>query len=260
MAAGKGTQPETVESLSRGLDVLDLFTHQTTELTVVEVSRHLGVSQSTAYRLLQTLQRKGFMTQNPDTHRYGLSLRVVGLASVVLDSMDLRRQALPEMEELAKAADAKANLAVREDTELVYVARVESPKVPRMFFHLGKRAPLNATGLGKALLFHLDDGELAELLPRLSMERLTSHTITDRDRLLADLHECRPRGYALDLGEYLEEVNCMAVPIFDRSGQVAAAISISGPAVFLTPQRLEDLREHLLRAGQIISHKLGYWV
>lgn len=210
-------------------------------------------------RLLQTLQLKGFVRQNPETRRYALSLQGIELASIILDSMDLRRQALPEMEELARVADSKANLAVRDGAGLIYVARVESPRVPRIFFHLGKRASLHATGLGKALTAHLPEEELAALFRQMAFEQLTPGTITDPETLRQQLHETRARGYALDLGEYLEDVNCLAVPIFDKKQHVVAAISVSGPSAFMTPQRLEELREAVVRAGRVISAKLGFW-
>lgn len=258
-AINKTGQRDTIESLSRGLEILSFFSPESTELTVVEVSRRLGVSQSTAYRLLQTLQLKGYVRQNPDTRRYALSLRVIELASIILDSMDLRRQALPEMEELVRVVDAKANLAVREGTDLIYLARVESPHIPRMFFHLGKRAPLHATALGKILLAHLSEEECETLLTEMSFTRLTPNTVTSPEQLIKELRDNRARGYSLDLGEYLEGVNCLAVPIFDRTQRVMAALSVSGPASTMTPQRLEELRPAVLRAGLITSHKLGYW-
>lgn len=258
-ATNKTGQPQTIESLSRGLDILGLFSVSNTELSVVEISRQLGVSQSTAYRLLQTLQYKGFVNQNPDTRRYRLSLRVIEVASIVLDSMDLRHQALQEMEELAGITDARANLAVRDGEDLIFVARVESPRVSNLFFHLGKRAPLHATGLGKVLLAHQPEGELEELLSRLPLQPVTSRTITDREQLRTELREIRKRGYAIDRGEYMDDINALAAPVHDRTQRIAAAISVSGPTSFLTPQRLEELREPVLRASRAISNRLGYW-
>lgn len=247
-----------VDSLRRGLEILQLFTPETPEITSVEAGKRLGCSQSTAYRLLQTLVAAGFVRQDPVTKRYSLSLTVVGLASTVLDSMRIRLEAIPEMERLSAVCDARANLAVLDRDAGIVIARVESPSMPRVYFQLGRRVPLHASGLGKVLLAHLPEEEQEAVLRRLDLPRLTDRTITDRDALRAHLRQVRQQGFAVDQGEFIEDVRAVAVPIRDRTGRVVASLSVSGPVPHLTLERLEHLKDEIVRTAHVISHKLGY--
>lgn len=247
-----------VESLGKGLQILRMFTLERPEISALEASKHLGCSQSTAYRLLQTLTQQRFLKQDPVTKRYTLSYHVVSLSSVVLDSSVVRRAAIPEMEELARLAGARVNLAVLDEDAVVWIARIEGGGVPQVNFQLGRRAPLHATGLGKILLAHLPADELRATLQRIDLTAWTSRTITSVADLHRELEEVRAQGYAIDRGEWHDEIRGLAAPIRSQSRRVVAALSVSGNVPGVTLEMLLDLKQEILRRASRVSNNLGY--
>jgi DNA-binding IclR family transcriptional regulator len=225
-------------------------------LALKDVVEKTGFNSSTAYRYLQTLEQYGLLQKDGDG-LYKLGLKVVELYHAFSDSNDLRSVAYDHMLTLSKETEETVFLGILDDLEVFYLERVDSPLPIRPHTQIGGRNRLYCTGLGKAILSQRPD-LISPVLDQ-GLEPLTSNTITDHEKLMAELQECRKRGFALDDMENEPEVRCVAAPIFDQEGHVAAALSISGPASRMLIDRLiNDLGPRVRMTAQHISKMLGY--
>ncbi|MBI4240763.1 MAG: IclR family transcriptional regulator [Candidatus Rokubacteria bacterium] len=246
-----------IQSVSRALRILMLFSPERTAWGVMEVARTLRLHKSTASRLMGTLEGEGFLESDPLTGKYRLGLQVVMLANSAARSGDLRTLVKPAMEELSRATQETINLTLIQGRECVNIEQIPSPHRIKNIGWIGRRTPLHCTSTGKAMLAFLSPDERAKLLPR-RLERHTSQTITRRDRLIKELKEIRRRGYAVAQEELEEGLTAVAAPIVDQAGKVMAALAVSGPSFRLPPERLLDAASRVVKAATRISRRLGY--
>lgn len=248
----------TVQSVERTLDLLEALA-ETGEVGIAHLSNRVGLHASTVHRLLATLIARGYVRQNTATGRYLLGLKPLDIARGVRAHLDLRMQALPVLQGLMRESGETANLAVQNEQHLVYLEQASSPGwMLRMFVQPGARVPLHSTASGKVLMAHMPEKELRQLLSDYPLLPSASRTIVDRTVLVEELTEVRRQGYATDWGEQEDGVGCVAGPVLDYTGRVVAAISISGPWIRITPERLEQLAPLVLDACARLSADLGY--
>ncbi|MGE5619408.1 MAG: IclR family transcriptional regulator [Sphingomonadaceae bacterium] len=248
----------TVQSVERTLDILEALAAMG-EAGIAQLSNRVGLHASTVHRLLATLIARGYVRQNPESGRYLLGLKPLDVARAVRAHLDLRMEALPILQDLMKQSGETANLAVLDDHQIVYLEQVSSPGwMLRMFVQVGARAPLHSTASGKVLLAALPPQELDELLRSYPLTPYASRTIVDASILMDELQEVRRQGYATDYGEQEEGVSCIAAPVRDHNGRVVAAISISGPWIRITPERVRSLVPLVKEACARLSAALGY--
>ncbi|ACL24066.1 transcriptional regulator, IclR family [Chloroflexus aggregans DSM 9485] len=249
-----------IQSIDRAFDVLEALAQADDDLSVSELSEQLDLPLATVHRLLSSLAARGYVTQEPSTRRYGPGPRLLEIAARAAQSrrFDLIRIARAELAKLTAETGETSNLIIRQGDEAVYQEQIPSPHLVRMFTEVGQRAPLYCTGGGKAILAALPAAEFERYLASGHFERWTNKTITDRDRLRAELALARERGFALDDEEREEGVCCVAAPIFDRRGQVVGAISLSGPSIRLDRARAEALGPRVREAALACSRQLGY--
>ncbi|MCL6517634.1 IclR family transcriptional regulator [Alicyclobacillus sp.] len=248
----------TVKSVDKAFLLLEVVSDHPDGIAITELANRVGMYKSTVHRLLGTMMRRGYIEQDPRTGRYKLGYTVLDLGMKLLSSIDLRREALPHLQQLAQLSNEVVHLALLDRGEVVYIDKVESPNTIRMHSRVGTRVPVHATGLGKAILAFLPRREVQAIVDRYGLPKLTEHTITDRDVLLQSLQETRQSGYAFDIEEHQEGVCCVAAPIFEHSGRVVAACSVSGPSIRMGPDRLRELVPLVKQAGLRISERLGY--
>lgn len=228
------------------------------EMGVTELARKLGLGKSSAYRLLATLARRGYVEKNPQSDRYRLTYRLFAVGSPAADRFGLRETAHPVMERLATETGETVNVGVLDGTRVVNLHKVESRHLLRMHMEVGGGVPAHATALGKVLLTALTQAEIAERLGGRRLERLTHRTIADRAALWRVLARVREQGFALDDEECSLGLRCVAAPILDHRGSVVAALSISGPSQRLPHQVLGRLVERVRAAAREVSHRLGH--
>jgi DNA-binding IclR family transcriptional regulator len=246
------------QSVERALGLLACFSDAQPRLRVADLARQLELSQSTVSRLLATMESLGFIERDPRTGLYGLGLELVTLAGVALNQLDVRRQAVAELSAVAAELGLAANLAILRHDELFYLATVEGPRAPKLYTMIGKRAPLHATGMGKALLAHLPPDEQAALLARIPYPRYTRFTAAGPDELRPMLDAALRDGYATEREELAFGRACVATVIRDASGAVVAATSISGPLTALDlDRRQEQLAARVIEMADTVSHRLG---
>jgi DNA-binding IclR family transcriptional regulator len=239
------------QSVERALSLLTCFDDAHPRLRVGDLARRLQLSQSTVSRLLATMESLGFVERDPQTGLFALGLELVTLAGVALNQLDVRRQAVAELAAVAADLGLAANLAILRNDELFYLATAEGAKAPKLFTMIGKRAPLHATGMGKALLAHLAPAERDAVLARISYPRFTRYTAAGPDDLQPMLEAARACGYALEREELAFGRACVAAVIRDASGAVIAATSISGPL------SEGQLAARVIEMADTISHRLG---
>lgn len=245
----------TVAALERGMDVLETLA-DSRPATLGEVASRTGMPKTTAFRLLATLQARGFVERTPDgTFRPGL--RLIQLAQVTHAAADLRRVAQPSLVRLHDLTQDTVNLAIWRDRAVLYLEVLASPRPLRFVEAPGSTAPVHATALGKAIAAQLPEVELVAILKETGLPRFTPRTITAVPRLLLELRKIRERGYAIDRQEQDVGAVCIAAPIFDAHG-IVGAVSIAAPTARMDGRRLAGLIPELLDACAGISHTLGH--
>ncbi|WP_369247262.1 IclR family transcriptional regulator C-terminal domain-containing protein [Streptomyces sp. R41] len=219
---------EFVESLARGLTVITAFGEGRAELTLTEVAQATGLARATARRALITLEHLGYVTTHDRVFR--LTPRVLGLGFPPLSRTSLPEIAAPHLTELSQRLHDSVSLAILTGDEIQYTARVSTSRIMSVNITVGSRLPAYATSLGRVLLADLPDARLPELLPR------TPRTMTDPEKLRAELDRVRDAGYALVDEELEEGLRSVAVPVRERGGRVVAAVNVAMHSSRRTPE------------------------
>jgi DNA-binding IclR family transcriptional regulator len=198
---------------------------------LTQIAQQAQLNSSTAFRLLSTLEYHRFVQRDRNDGQYRLGPACLDLARAYVRGIDVVQTSMPVLEELRDYTRETVHLAVLDRMEVYYLAKIPGyHAIGLMSSRAGSSAPAYCTGLGKALLAFLPEGEVRAYYAEQGLEPLTSNTITDIDTLIAHLETVRKKGYALDLGEREPGVYCVAAPIQTEDGEMVAAISVSGPA------------------------------
>ncbi|GAC1362780.1 MAG: IclR family transcriptional regulator [Herpetosiphon sp.] len=246
-----------ITAVERALDILQYLAQHRTEHGVRALALKLEMSPSSAFRLLATLEQRGFVKQNTVTGRYAIGVRAVQLGISALGSLDLTSIAPPHLRTLVHDTGESAFLAVRDAAEIVYLLKEEGTHSIRTTAMLGSRRPLHCTGLGKSFLAEMPSTEAEALLRRVGMTAYTHQTITNLATLQQELAVIRQRGFAVDNEEVEQGLLCVAAPIRDYRGETIAAISMAGPVVRMRPYE-DDYGRRIVATAFEISTALGY--
>lgn len=250
-----------VQSVDRALDILEAFNYSEEELGVTELAHRLGLHKNNVFRLLATLEVRGYIEQDKKSGNYRLGLKTFELASVFLHHLGIRRQAKPILEELVARCDETAYLAVLDGPEVVYLLMQETSQTVRTIPRVGRRLPAYCTASGKVQLAYESTDRLNEIFREYPLKKLTDRTITDLAALKEHLKGVAGQGYAVDDEELEEGVRCLAAPIRDYSHRVVAAVDLSGPVSRFSFERIEQKLVPLVKeAAAKISQRLGYEV
>ncbi len=246
-----------IQSVSHALDVLEQFTGEPDELGVTELSKRLKLHKNNVFRLLATLEARGYIEQNKVTENYRLGVRCLRLGQRFVVQTGLLRQARPVMQQLAKTSRETAFIAVMRNGTIVPLDAVEAEQPVRLVSRIGDFLPLHCTAAGKTHLAFADD-ELRASLPE-ALQKFTEKTLVDRQVLTQQLKKVTENGYAVDLGEHIEDVRSVAVPVRDYTRAVVGSLAVSGPAYRLSQERIEkEVAPLILKAGRELSTRLGF--
>jgi IclR family acetate operon transcriptional repressor len=251
-----GRDSAVIRSVDRAVAILDLLAQEGWR-TGAEVARELGVHRSTALRLLATLDRHGLVERDQRTAKYRLGRRVAQLASSVRGEVDLRHAARPACEALARTLGETVTLDVIDGDEIVPIEQATGSTSVVSVNWLGTRSPVHCTASGKVILAFAPAALRAALLER-PLQRRTPHTVTDRAELEAQLEEAREAGYARTFEELEVGLNAIAAPVRSATGEVIAALDVSGPAHRISPSTGSALITRTREAADDLSHRLGY--
>jgi IclR family pca regulon transcriptional regulator len=250
------TTAASVQSLVRGLAVIRTFDAEHAQQTLSDVARRAGLSRATARRVLHTLVAVGYVAS--DGRDFSLRPRILELGHAYLNALQLPEVALPHLEQLRSQVQESCSVAVLDDTDVVYVARVASRAIMTVAINVGTRFPAHVTSLGRVLLAGLTSAELDPLIERMRFEPTTPHTITDPTRLRVELARVGRQGYALVDQELALGLRSLAAPVRGRNGQVTAAVNVSASARRGTQASLKaELLRPLMEAARLIEHDLG---
>lgn len=244
-----------VSSLKKAIMVLNCFT-QSPKLGVTQISNILGLNKSNVYNILSTYEAMGYLEKEDETGKYQLGLGIFTLSRALGDSFSITKVAQPYMQELANLTNERVYLGIPHEDEVVYLeAFYPAEKMSLMRSLLGEKAKMYCTGIGKAMLAYLPEEKIIEYSNR-PMKAYTENTITKPQKLQEELAWIRSKGYAIDHMEHEFGIKCIGVPIFDREGKIYAGVSVSGPSLRFTEERMEQLFELLQKYIKIIQERV----
>ncbi len=246
-----------IQAVAHALDVLEQF-HTDAELGVTELSKRLTLHKNNIFRILATLESRGYIEQNRSTENYRLGTQCLQLGQTYIQHMGLLQQAKPVMLDVVKACRETAYVTVMRQGKVVPIDMVEPDQPVRIVSHIGESLPLHCTAVGKVHLAFETEEEAQRSLPD-SLDVHTEHTITDHGTLKSQLSEVFQNGYAVENGEHLADVQTVAVPIRDYTRTVVGSLAVSGPAYRIGTERLQqELVPLVIQAGKDLSSRLGH--
>ena len=245
MNASTGPKTQSVPALERGLRILEYLAQSRRGVTLSQLTSKLQLPRSTGHALLLTYQRTGYVQRCEKTGRYCLGFRLQAVANLALGGSSLRSQAAPLMRQLMQDTGVTVHLAVMENGEVILIDRIEAPRALHLATWVGKRMGLHCTALGKALIAELPASVLDELIRKQGLIRYNENTITSRRALRLACEAVQQSGYAIDDEEEEIGIRCVGAPVRNSTGEVIAAVSISG-----TRAQLENIPA---RAAQVMA-------
>ena len=247
---------QSVRAVDRALDILLCFTRKEPARSLTQIAESVHMSKTTVHRLLTTLETRRFISRDKDTGMYRLGFRIVEMASLVLQDMELRRWAQPYLKSLLEKYGETVDLSVLDGSHVMYLEVIESPRRVKLAAAVGQHLPAYFTASGKALLAFAPEEQVKKILAENIAEYggKAGLTIT---RALKDLVKIAERGYAISEQEYEEHINAVAAPIFDADHRAVASIAIVGPSFRLSRERLPELGESIRKIADEISREVG---
>ena len=246
-----------VQSLSRALKLLNALSYYAQGLSLSEVASEVGLPNSTAHRLLTTLQNERYVRFDNERSVWLIGVQAFRVGSTFVRSRDLVTIARPYMRRLMDQSGETVNLGLLDRGEVVYLAQVETQKMMRAIAGPGGRAPLHCSGIGKALLAYMNEAERARLLSGLQWQRETANTIMNSETMQTHLPEIATNRYAVDDEENAIGLRCVASVVFNEFSEPMAGISVSGPTARLTDARMAALGTMVAGIADEITAAVG---
>ena len=249
---------ELVQSVDRTLTILEVLSDCNDGLGITEISSLVNLHKSTVHRLLSTLIYKGYVVQDEESSKYKITFKLFELGSKKVHKLDLLEISRPYTKMLMESVNEVVHLIIREETDIVYIDKVEANNTISMASRIGKRNPLYCTATGKAILAFLPEDEVLKVWNSSKIVKLTKNTNIDFILFKKELQEVKKNGYAIDDEENEIGVKCVGAPIFDMNGDVVAAISVTGPVTRITDDKIDFISNEVMQCTNLISKEMGY--
>ena len=246
-----------VQSLGRAFAILEQVARHREGIGLAELSKLVGLHNSTTFHLAKTMVSLGYLRQEKDSKRYRVGRPLFALAASALDEIEMVNVATPVLEDLSRETGESSHFAVRMGDAVVVIARTSGPGAFQLTDRVGVVRPAHCTALGKIILASLRPDQLTRFLERIDLKPSTEKSITDSTVLLREIAEIKRTGVAFDDGEFNPEVRCVAVPVTDFTGQVIGALGISGPIWRLSNQALHHSAQIVQAAAGRLSAEFG---
>ena len=247
------------QSTDKVLAILELLSHSSEPLRLIDIAHRLNFNSSTALRFLNSLEQNGYVHKDKETLKYRMTYKICGLASHVSSSTDLVMIASQPLRDLSALLRECACLAVEQDYSIIYIYVSDGPgQILRTTQRIGKEAPMHCTGIGKMILSDFPEERIDEMIARRGLTKYTEHTLITKEQLMEELQAIRSRGYAYDNEECELGARCIAVPIRNYSGHVIASISVTGPTGRMTDAFIQANLPRILSTANEISYQFGY--
>src|SRR5579859_4184538 len=248
----------SIQSLERAFALLEEIARNRDGINLSELSKRVGLHNSTTFHLVKTMVMLGYIEQSKDSKRYRVGRRLFTLAAGALDEIQLVNLATPVLESLTRATGECSHFAIRSGDDIVVLAKTAGAGMFQMVDRAGVVRPAHCTALGKVLLAALTPQQIEGYLAGHELRRFTPKTIVERDALVRELKDVGRTGIGFDDGEFDAEARCVAVPVRDFTGQVAGAIGLSGPIWRLSIQALQEKAQQVREAAADLSRELGF--
>jgi DNA-binding IclR family transcriptional regulator len=248
----------TIRTLRRGLQVLDVIAEHGGRLALTEIARRLGLHFSTTHHMVKTLQTSGYVIQDDESREYRLGGRLLRLAAVACSEDEIGHLGEPLVSELSLKTALTSQLAVLDCHHVVVIRQIDADGPWRLAERVGTPRPAYCTALGKVLLANQTPEGLQAYLNRTELRPLTPRSITTAAGLQAEIARVRALGISVDDEEFSAGIRCVAAPVMNFTGNVRAAIGVSGPAWSLTLERLQELAPVVREFAERLSRQLGW--
>ena len=250
-------QRSGVQSLGRAFSILEDVARHREGIGLAELSKLVGLHNSTTFHLAKTMVSLGYMRQERDSKRYRVGRPLFALAASALDEIEMVNLATPVLEDLSRETGESGHFAVRMGDSVVVIARTSGPGAFQLTDRVGVVRPAHCTALGKIILASLRPDQLKRFLERVELKPSTPKSITEPAVLLREIAEVRRSAIAVDDGEFNAEVRCIAVPVYNFTGDVIGALGISGPIWRMSDPVLKSRAKLVQAAAQRLSAEFG---
>lgn len=253
----KSNNPAHIQSIQKGIIIIELLAKEQREMSLTEISRVLDWPKSTVHGIISTLRDFDYIEQSDKTGWYDLGIRFFEVGNIVARKWDIGEVARPILKRLNEQTGETVQLAVEQQGEVLYLEKLESTNVIRLVSQVGSRLPMHCSGLGKVLMAYMDESRVRQIIRDHGLAKFTDYTISTQQALFRELELVRERGYAMDNNEIMIGLRCIAFPIFDGNGDATYSISISGLIHHLDGTHLERCTQLLKKAANDISTQLA---
>jgi DNA-binding IclR family transcriptional regulator len=243
---------ESIRAVERALDVLLCFSMQTPELNMTQISEKVGMHKSTVHRLLATLEKRKFVKRDPVTGIYRPGIRLLQMAYLTLEDINIREIAIPYMRKLVEQFRETVDLAILDESDVIFVDAIESPQRVKLAAAPGQRLPAFSTASGKAILAFLPEEE-ARAIRNQNNHNYKPFRVLSQTAFFEDLENTRNRGYSIDMEELEEGIHAVGAPIIGVQGKPIASLAVAGPAFRLTRVLIDAIGPKLVIASKEIS-------
>lgn len=243
-----------IQALAKGLDILECFTSDANEYGIIEISEITGMPESSVQRIINTLEYKGYLVQNPSTKKYRLSLKILTNEDKFPNMRIWKLKSKNHLIDLNKKTGETSNLAIRVENRLIYLDKVDSAHLLRPNFIVGKSYPLYCTAIGRCLLSDCSNDKLRLLFPE-ELESMTANSKTEFDLIVKELDFIRHNQFAVDDEEFQLGLYCIGSPVTAVDGRVVSAVSLSIPKVRVTKTNEMDLINWTKETADMISQE-----
>lgn len=244
-----------VKSLYKAIKLLDYFTLEAPERGISELAELSGMLKSSVHNIVTTFEKCGFLEKNTNNSKYRLGIKLMQLNNTLYMSNDLRKIVRPYLESISEFSNESVYFGILTEHEVIYLDTVYPKGTLAGRSIIGVRAPLYCTGIGKAILAYLPDEEIEQVISK-GLVPFTQNTIIDRDKLLDEMMQIRKRGYSIDNMEHEYGIKCVAVPVRNIREKVVAAISISGPSLRFTDDKILEYSNFILNISRELKSRI----
>lgn len=246
----------TVQALDRGLVILEVLA-RLHSATLSDLAQQVDMPPSTVHRILATLQSHGFADFDTGLQEWAIGIGAFRVGSTYLARSNLIEAAQTTMRALMEETGETSNLGIADDGYIVFISQVETHNPIRAFFRSGTRSQMHASGIGKAMLAHMPDREVASLVSKYGQPEFTHQTLTTPKALFDDLREIKARSWAFDDEERYIGMRCIAAPIFNAQGATIAGLSVSGPTARFTSDTMQQTGLLVRKAADKVTLMIG---
>ena len=246
-----------VQSIERALDIIEAVAANKNSAVLTKIAEKTGLHKSTAYRIIATLLKRGYLKKNEDG-TYKIGLKLIEAVSYYIDSLELQTEVRPYIAQITAKFGLTSHLGILEGDKVVYIEKMDIFSNIKLYSQIGLRMHAYCSSLGKCLLANFSNAQLRSIMGRTEFTRFTPNTITTIEALQKEIDSVRQRGWAIDNEEFEIGHRCIGAPVYDYRGDIIAAISASGSTTILTDERIPEIVEYLKQTAAEISQNMGY--